>query len=96
MKYVETRDFEKVDEVKRDVLALYRNDIRKYADNQATKVAAIFEEIPGQLQKHEKKFVLSALHSEARMRVSCFLVSLTDNAEITKPSESSKKRLTKK
>ena len=67
-KYVETRDFEKVDEVKRDILALYRNDIRKYADNQETKVAAIFEEIPGQLQKHEKKFVLSALQSEARMR----------------------------
>ena len=68
LKYVETRDFEKVDEVKRDILALYRNDIRKYADNQETKVAAIFEEIPGQLQKHEKKFVLSALQSEARMR----------------------------
>ena len=67
-KYVETRDFEKVDEVKRDILALYRNDIHKYADNQETKVAAIFEEIPGQLQKHEKKFVLSALQSEARMR----------------------------
>ena len=67
-KYVETRDFEKVDEVKRDILALYRNDIRKYADNQETKVAAIFEEIPGQLQKHEKKFILSDLQSEARMR----------------------------
>ena len=67
-KYVETRDFEKVDEVKRDILALYRNDIHKYADNQEIKVAAIFEEIPGQLQKHEKKFVLSALQSEARMR----------------------------
>ena len=67
-KYVETRDFDKVDEVKRDILALYRNDIRKYADNQKTKVAAIFEEIPGQLQKHEKKFLLSALQSEARMR----------------------------
>ena len=67
-KYVETLDFEKVDEVKRDILALYRNDIRKYADNQETKVAAIFEEIPGQLQKHEKKFVLSDLQSEARMR----------------------------
>lgn len=67
-KYVETRDFEKVDEVKRDILALYRNDIHKYADNQETKIAAIFEEIPGQLQKHEKKFVLSALQSEARMR----------------------------
>lgn len=68
LKYMETKDFERVDETKRDILALYRNDIRKYADNQETKVAAIFEEIPGQLQKHEKKFVLSALKSEARMR----------------------------
>ncbi len=68
LKYVETRDFDSVDEVKRDILALYRNDIHKYADSQETKVAAIFEEIPGQLQKHERKFVLSALQSEARMR----------------------------
>ena len=67
-KYVETRDFEKTDEVKRDILALYRNDIHKYADSQETKVAAIFEEIPGQLQKREKKFLLSALQNEARMR----------------------------
>lgn len=67
-KYVETRDFKKVDEVKRDILALYRNDIRKYADNQETKVTAIFEEIPGQLQKHEKKFRLTALQDDARMR----------------------------
>lgn len=67
-KYVETRNFEKVDEVKRDILALYRNDIRKYADNQETKVTAIFEEIPGQLQKHEKKFRLTALQDDARMR----------------------------
>lgn len=67
-KYVETRDFEKVDEVKRDILALYRNDIKKYADNQETKVSAIFEEIPSQLQQHEKKFRLSALQDDARMR----------------------------
>ena len=67
-KYVETRDFEKVDEIKRDILALYRNDIKKYADNQETKVSAIFDEIPGQLQKHEKTFRLSALQDNARMR----------------------------
>lgn len=67
-KYVETRNFEDVDEVKRDIISLYRNDINKYADKQETKVAAIFDEIPGQLQKHEKKFKLSALQSEARMR----------------------------
>lgn len=67
-KYVETRNFERVDEVKRDILALYRNDIHKYADNQETKVTAIFDEIPGQLQKHDKKFRLSSLQNEARMR----------------------------
>ncbi|WP_298651500.1 AAA family ATPase [uncultured Proteiniphilum sp.] len=67
-KYMEKRDFERVDEVKRDIIALYRNDIRKYADSQETKVSAIFEEIPAQLQKHEKKFRLSALQDEARMR----------------------------
>ena len=67
-KYIETQDFVKVDEVKRDILALYRNDIKKYADNQETKVSAIFEEIPGQLQKHEKTFRLSALREDARKR----------------------------
>ena len=67
-KYIETRDFVKVDEVKRDILALYSTDIKKYADNQETNVSAIFEEIPGQLQKHEKIFRLSALREDARMR----------------------------
>ncbi len=67
-KYASTRDFKKVDEVKRDILALYRNDIKKYADGQETKVSAIFEEIPGQLQRHEKKFRLADLHEHARMR----------------------------
>ncbi len=67
-KFVETADFEKVDEVKRDILALYRNDIKKYAEGQEMKVTAIFDEIPGQLQKHEKKFKLKALHDKARMR----------------------------
>lgn len=66
--YVETRDFDKVDYVKRQILRLYRNDIKKYAGGTETRATAIFEEIPGQLQKHEKKFRLSALKAEARMR----------------------------
>lgn len=66
--YVSTRDFNKVDEVKRDILSLYRNDINKYADRQELKATAIFEEIPGQLQKHEKKFRLTSLQPNARMR----------------------------
>ena len=68
LKYNETKDFRKVEAVKRQILTLYRNDIHKYADNAETKVTAIFDEIPSQLQKHEKKFRLSAISSSARMR----------------------------
>jgi len=66
--YIETHDFEKVDYVKRQILRLYRNDIKKYAEGAETRVTAIYDELPGQLQKHEKKFRLSALKEEARMR----------------------------
>ena len=68
LRYIETQDFRKVEAVKRQILTLYRNDIHKYADNAENKVTAIFDEIPGQLQKHEKKFRLSALGTDARMR----------------------------
>lgn len=68
LKYIETKDFSKVESVKRRILTLYRNDIQKYADNAETKVTSIFDEIPGQLQKHEKKFRLSAIDLDARMR----------------------------
>ena len=67
-KYVETRDFAKVDKLKRRILDLYRSDISKYAKGYDTKVTSIFEEIPSQLQKHEKKFRLSALKEGARAR----------------------------
>ena len=67
-KYVETRDFSKVDKLKRRILDLYRSDISKFAKRYDTKVKSIFEEIPFQLQKHEKKFRLSALKEGARAR----------------------------
>ncbi len=66
--YIETKDFNKVDEVKRDIITLYREDIRKYADNVYLKVEHIFDNIPSQLQKHEKKFNLSSLDENARYR----------------------------
>ncbi len=66
--YVQTRDFDKVDRVKRDILTLYRADIIKHAEGYEMKVESIFDEIPAQLQKHEKKFKLSSLKKEARFR----------------------------
>ena len=66
--YCETRDFVKVDFIKRRILSLYRNDIKKYAVGYESKVSSIFDEIPAQLQKHEKKFSISALKQSPAMR----------------------------
>lgn len=67
-KYIDTRNFNDVDRVKRQILTLYHNSIYDYAGNYAERVISIFEEIPSQLQKHEKKFRLADLSKDARMR----------------------------
>jgi len=66
--YVAERDFDRVDQAKRDILNLYRADISKHANGYETKVTSIFDEIPASLSKHEKKFKLSSIKKEARFR----------------------------
>ena len=66
--YLSAFDFGKVDQIKRDILTLYRADIAKYANGYEMKVAGIFDEIPAQLNKHEKRFILSSITKEARFR----------------------------
>lgn len=66
--YIETKDFSKVDEIKRDILTLYRNDIAKFAKGYENKVISIFDEIPSQLSRKEKKYKLSSISKEARYR----------------------------
>ena len=67
-KYVETKDFASTDIIKRSILDLYRNDISKFASGYESKVTSIFDEIPSQLSKKEKKFLLSSIKKNARMR----------------------------
>ncbi len=66
--YIESKEFSKVDEIKRDILLLYRNDISKFAGTYQNKVLSIFDEIPAQLSKKEKKYKLSSLSKNARYR----------------------------
>lgn len=66
VQYLDQKDFGKVDEVKRDILELYRDDISKYAGHQAARVRRLVDAIPGQLSKHEKKFTLAAADRNAR------------------------------
>lgn len=66
--YRKTGDFSKVDRTKRTILKLYGDDISKYAGADAPKVRGIYSQLPGQLSKKEKKYFLSAVSDNARMR----------------------------
>lgn len=68
LEFIQTSDYTKVDRIKRDILNLYKNDIVKYAKGYEHKVLSIFDEIPSQLSKHEKKFTLNSLSKGARFR----------------------------
>ncbi|PID67051.1 MAG: ATPase [Fusobacteriales bacterium] len=66
--YINSKDFYRVDEIKKDILRLYRDDIGKFAGANRNKVLAIFDEIPAQLSKKEKKYTLASLSKNARLR----------------------------
>ena len=59
------RDFAAADMEKRDILSLYRDDIKKAAKRYNSRVSAIFENIPTYLSTHEKRIVLSEIEPNA-------------------------------
>ena len=66
--YIDGKNFEASDVAKRRILNLYREDIAKFAPGYEDKVFAIFDNIPGQLSKKEKKYNLASLEKQARFR----------------------------
>ena len=68
LSYIERKDIRDVDATKRDILSLYRNDISKYAGRFAPIVTKIFDNIPGLLQQHEKRFRPTKIRKGSKMR----------------------------
>lgn len=66
--YIKEKNFEDADIAKRRILSLYREDVSKFAEGYEDKVFAIFDGIPGQLSKKEKKYKLSSISKQARFR----------------------------
>lgn len=67
--YLETRDFSKVREIQQAILNAYSLDFAKHAPkNQIMKINQIWDSIPGQLAKENKKFMYSFLKSGARAK----------------------------
>jgi len=66
--YIDGKNFAASDEAKRRILKLYRDDVSKFAPGYEEKVYAVFDGIPGQLSKKEKKYKLSSISKNARFR----------------------------
>lgn len=66
--FCETKDFSRVDRTKRLILDLYRADITKFAKGYEARVLSIFDGIPSQLMRKEKRYKLASLKKQARFR----------------------------
>lgn len=67
--FIEKGTFEGTLEIQRQLIADYKEDIRKYADGvDQTRILNIFNQIPVQLAKENKKFQISKVASGARFK----------------------------
>lgn len=69
MKWTESRDFFEVEEIQRQLILAYENDFSKHAPRQMVeKIRYIWDSIPSQLAKENKKFVYGLVREGARAR----------------------------
>ena len=66
--YVKTKDFGDVDFAKQQILNLYEEDMNNQEDENPDKLKNIFWHIPSELSKHDKKYMLSHIDPNARIR----------------------------
>lgn len=66
--FIETASFSKSDKTKRQILALYAEDIEKFGAEDARRAYSIFMGIPGQLSQGSKRFMFSSLDGKSRYR----------------------------
>ena len=68
-KWLNTKDFEEVEKVQRGILDSYTRDFSKHTDKStATKIKYIWESIPSQLAKENRKFIYGVVRDGARAR----------------------------
>lgn len=67
--FIETNDANHVRRVQNDILFVYRSDMSKHVSaNEATRISMVWQSIPSQLAKENKKFVYGAVRKGARAK----------------------------
>lgn len=66
--FVKDKDFGKVDFAKQQIINLYKNDMEEQNEENSNYVSNFFDRIPSELSKHDKRYVLSHIEPNARIR----------------------------
>lgn len=67
--YIETNDANRVRRVQNDILFVYRSDMSKHVSaNEVTRISMVWQSIPSQLAKENKKFVYGVVRKGARAK----------------------------
>lgn len=65
--YIETKDIREVDKVQKDIVDLYRVDFSQYEkEDKKLRIKSIYDVIPAELNKQNKKFVFTMLDKELK------------------------------
>lgn len=67
--WIETNDFSEVRKIQKELLLAYENDVSKHTTPEmANKIKQVWNSVPGQLAKDNKKFLYSVVKESARAR----------------------------
>ena len=65
--YIETKDIREVDKVQRDIVTLYKEDFSQHElEDKKLRLKSIYDIIPAELNKQNKKFVFTMLNKELK------------------------------
>ena len=79
--YIETNNFRKVDQIKRDILNLYEDDFKKI--DPTGKLSSLFDAIPAQLNKNASRYqVSSVLNGERAENILESIAELKDSKTV--------------
>ena len=79
--YIETNNFRKVDQIKRDILNLYEDDFKKI--DPTGKLSSLFDAIPAQLNKNASRYqVSSVLNGERAENILELIAELKDSKTV--------------
>ncbi len=74
--FINNRDYKRVRKIQKTILASYENDFSKHvAANTVEKIRMLWQTIPSQLAKENKKFIYSAIKTmqeQKNMSLLCF------------------------